>query len=199
MTLTKKSFLRSQNCVSDTLKIFTKVQKMILKIFRSTKNSRIAAIILVEAVTSLIPIKSIDAATSTTTFQVTATVQASCVIQAANLSFGNYSGSQTDATSTIQVTCTNSTPYNVGLSAGTGSGATVSNRKMTLNGTSALPYALYSDSSRSTNWGNTPNQDTVSGTGNGSGQSLTVYGRIQTGNYPTPGSYADTITATVNF
>ncbi|AHJ68867.1 Csu type fimbrial protein [Granulibacter bethesdensis] len=172
---------------------------MILKILSSNKNSRIAAIILVGAVNSLIPLKSISAATTTTTFQVTATVQASCIIQATNLSFGNYSGSQTDATSTIQVTCTNSTPYNVGLSAGTGSGATVSNRKMSLNSTSALPYALYSDASRSTNWGNTPNQDTVSGTGNGSAQSLTVYGRIQTGNYPTPGSYADTITATVNF
>ncbi|APH54627.1 Protein U precursor [Granulibacter bethesdensis] len=163
------------------------------------KNTRIATVFMLGTIASLGPLTPIHAATTTTTFQVTATVQASCVIQAANLSFGNYSGSQTDATSTLQVTCTNSTPYNIGLNAGTGSGASVSNRKMTLNSTSTLPYFLYSDSARTNNWGNTPNQDTVSGTGNGSAQSLTIYGRIQAGNYPNPGSYADTITVTVNF
>jgi spore coat protein U-like protein len=51
----------------------------------------------------------------------------------------------------------------------------------------------------STNWGNTVGTDTVAGTGNGAAQALTVYGQIAAGLYVTPGSYTDTITATVTY
>jgi len=62
-------------------------------------------------------VKPVKAATATTTFQVTATVNATCLISATNLAFGAYTGTQTDATSTVTVTCTNTTPYNIGLNA----------------------------------------------------------------------------------
>lgn len=138
------------------------------------------------------------AATATSSFTVSATVNATCLINAGNLSFGTYTGSTVNATSSISVTCTNTTPYNVGLNAGTASGATVTTRAMTgTNGT--LSYSLYSDSGMTTNWGNTVGTDTVSGTGNGSAQSLTVYGQIPSGQYVAPGSYSDTITATVTY
>ncbi|MBD3828781.1 MAG: spore coat U domain-containing protein [Stenotrophomonas sp.] len=140
-----------------------------------------------------------QAATATTTFQVTATVLATCQVSATPLAFGNYAGSQTDATSTISVTCTNGTAYNVGLDAGTADGATVTTRKMTGPGGALLGYALYSDSARITNWGNTVGTDTVTGTGTGLAQTLTVYGRIPAGSMPTPGAYADTITVTVTY
>lgn len=68
-----------------------------------------------------------------------------------------------------------------------------------VNGANLLAYALYSDSGRTTNWGNTVSTDTVPGTGNGSAQTLTVYGRIAAAQYVTPGSYADTITATITY
>lgn len=139
-----------------------------------------------------------QAATATTTFQVTATVLATCQVSATPLAFGNYAGSQTDATSTISVTCTSTTPYQVGLDAGTAGGATVTTRKMTF-GAAELGYALYSDSARTTNWGNTVGTDTVPGTGTGLAQTLTVYGRIPAGSMPTPGAYADTITVTVTY
>ena len=46
-------------------------------------------------------------ATATTTFAVTATVQATCQISATSLAFGTYTGTQIDTTSTITATCTN--------------------------------------------------------------------------------------------
>jgi spore coat protein U-like protein len=138
-------------------------------------------------------------ATATTTFAVTATVQATCAVSATALPFGTYSTTQLDGTSTITVTCTNTTPYNVGLDAGTGASATVSARKMTGPGAATLNYSLFSNTGRTTNWGNTTGTDTVVGAGTGSAQILTVYGRIAAGQYVAPGSFTDTITATVYY
>ena len=140
-----------------------------------------------------------SASTATTTFNVTATVQATCLISASNLGFGTYSGSAIATTTTLSVTCTNSTTYNVGLNAGTATGATVTTRAMTGPGAATLSYALYQDSGHSTNWGNTVGTDTKSGTGNGSAQTLTVYGNLTGAQYPAPGSYSDTITATITY
>jgi spore coat protein U-like protein len=41
--------------------------------------------------------------------------------------------------------------------------------------------------------------DTVAGTGNGAAQAITVYGQAAAGQYVAPGSYADTITATITY
>jgi spore coat protein U-like protein len=141
-----------------------------------------------------------QAATQTTTFGVSATVAATCLINSAGaLSFGSYTGVAINATSNISVSCTNTTPYNMGLNAGTSTGATVTTRKMTGPSSATLSYALYQDSAHSTNWGNTVGTDTVGGTGNGSAQTLTVYGQVPAAQYPTPGSYNDTITATLTY
>src|SRR5438270_13644603 len=139
------------------------------------------------------------ASTATTTFQVSATVNATCLISANNLGFGAYSGSVINTTTTISVTCTNSTTYNVGLNAGTAAGATVTTRAMTGPGAAILDYGLYQDSGHATNWGNTVGTDTKSGTGNGSAQTLTVYGQVAANQYPAPGAYSDTITATITY
>jgi spore coat protein U-like protein len=142
------------------------------------------------------------AATATTTFQVTATVLSVCTVSATNLAFGNYdasSGTPNDASSTVTTTCSNSTAYTVALNAGTGSGATVALRKMT-NGANTLNYSMYTTAGRTTVWGDgTLSTVTQAGTGNGSGQALTVFGRIPTSQYVTAGSYTDTVTATVTY
>src|SRR5262245_3118918 len=141
------------------------------------------------------------AATATSTFQVQVAITATCTINSAStLNFGTQGvlSANVDQTSTIQVTCTNTTPYNIGLDAGTGSGATVAVRKLTSSG-NTVNYTLYSDTGRTTVWGNTVSTDTVAGTGNGSAQSYTVYGRIPTQTTPAPGNYADTITVTVTY
>jgi spore coat protein U-like protein len=140
-----------------------------------------------------------QAATATTTFQVTATVQATCLISATNLAFGTYTGVVTSSTSTITVTCTNTSPYNVGLDPGTATGATVTTRKMSGPGGALLAYALYQDAAHTKNWGITVGTDTVSGTGNGNTQALTVFGQVGAGQFVAPGAYTDTITATITF
>ena len=74
-----------------------------------------------------------QAAQTQTTFTVTATVVAACAVSAGNLAFGSYdptSATPNDKQSTLNVTCTNGTPYAIGLNAGGGSGATVAARKM---------------------------------------------------------------------
>jgi spore coat protein U-like protein len=142
------------------------------------------------------------AATTTSTFTVSITLVATCTINSAStLNFGNSVGvlsANVDQTSTISVTCSNTTPYNIGLDAGTASGATVTTRKLTSGG-NTVNYALYSDTGRTTNWGNTVSTDTVAATGNGSAQSYTVYGRVPTQTTPAPGTYTDTITVTVTY
>jgi len=142
-----------------------------------------------------------NAASTTTTFPVQMTITASCTINSATtLNFGS-SGVLTanvDQTSTIQVQCTNTSPYNIGLDAGTGTGATVAARKMA-NGANTITYSLYSDSGRTTVWGNTIGTDTVAATGNGAAQAYTVYGRVPPQTTPAPAVYADTITVTVTY
>lgn len=142
---------------------------------------------------------SASAATVTTTVAVTATVQATCLVSATSLGFGPYSGVQVDATSTVSVTCTNTTPYSVGLNAGLATAATVTTRKMTGPASAVLSYSLFSDTARTTNWGSTVTTDTLAGVGTGAAQSLTIYGRVPASQFVTPGAYTDTITATVTF
>jgi len=141
------------------------------------------------------------AATATSTFSVQVVLTATCTVSSpSTLNFGTQGilSANVDQTTTVSVTCTNTTPYNVGLDAGTGSGATVATRKLTSGG-NTVNYTLYSDTGRTTLWGNTVGTDTVAGTGNGAAQSLTVYGRIPTQSTPAPGTYTDTITVTVTY
>jgi spore coat protein U-like protein len=141
------------------------------------------------------------ATTTTTTFQSQIVIQAQCVIvSASTLNFGTQGvlSANVDQTSTIQVQCTNTTPYNIGLNAGTGAGATVAVRKMTSGG-ATVNYSLYTDAGRSTVWGNTVGTDTVSATGNGAAQSTTVFGRVPVQTTPTAGTYNDTVTVTVTY
>jgi len=150
----------------------------------------------------LLHLVSASHATSTTsTFTTQITLTASCTINSAStLNFGTQGvlTTNTDQTSTIQVQCTNTTPYNIGLDAGTGTGATMAVRKLTSGG-ATVNYSLYSDTGRTTVWGNTIGTDTAAATGNGAAQSYTVYGRVPAQTTPAPGTYNDTITVTVTY
>jgi spore coat protein U-like protein len=138
-------------------------------------------------------------ATATAQFSVTATVQASCLISATSLNFGTYADSLINATSTLTVTCTKTTTFNIGLNAGAATGATVNNRSMTGPASALLGYELFSDAGRTLNWGVTVGINTVAGTGSGTAYPITVYGRIPAAESATPGTYSDTITATVTY
>jgi len=135
------------------------------------------------------------AATTGTSFTVSATVVASCSVSATNLAFGSYTGSSNlDQTSTVSVTCTNGTDYSVALN--DGANASGSTRRMLSGGSNYLSYEMYSDAGRSTVWNAaTP----VTGTGSGVAQSLTVYGRVPSGQNVPAGSYSDTVQVTVTY
>ncbi len=142
------------------------------------------------------------ASTATTTFSVNATVLSVCSVSASALNFGNYdptSATDLDASTTLDVLCTDGTSFTVGLNQGTASGATVSSRAM-VNGANTLDYALFQDAGRTTNWGNTPGSDTpAADTATVTANSLTVYGRVTAGQNVPAGGYSDTITVTVNY
>ncbi|MDR0182334.1 Csu type fimbrial protein [Lysobacter arvi] len=144
---------------------------------------------------------TLGAATKSATFQVLATMVSDCtVISAPNIDFGTIGvlSANVDMTSTLTVACTPGTAYTVSLDAGTGTGSTITDRRM-VSGSNSLKYQLFRDSGRTQNWGNTPGTDTQGGTGNGSNNAYTIYARIPAQTSPAVGSYASTVTATITY
>ncbi len=142
----------------------------------------------------------------TANMAVTLTITANCTIAANPLNFGSHGLLSTafSNTTTVNVTCTNTTPYTVGLSAGSGTGSTLANRLMqgttAGNTTSTVAYQLYQPAPNQTVvWGDTGAADRVGGTGNGSAQPLTVNGTVPAQATPAPDTYSSTVTATVYF
>lgn len=143
-----------------------------------------------------------NAATATGQFNVTITIQSNCVVQSAtDLAFGSQGviTANIDAQSTISVQCTNTTPYTIGINVGNGAGATVASRKMTGSAAATVNYSVYRDAARTLVWGTTIGTDTLAGTGNGSTQPITVYGRVPPQATPAAGAYSDTLTVTVTY
>src|SRR5438045_6194668 len=85
------------------------------------------------------------AGTATTTLGVSLTINAGCNVSSTSVAFPAQSvlASSVAATGTVSVTCTNTTPYNVALDQGAGSGATVTSRKMTGPSSATVTYELY--------------------------------------------------------
>ncbi|MDR5823177.1 spore coat protein U domain-containing protein [Caballeronia sp. LZ043] len=136
-------------------------------------------------------------------FAVSATVINDCSLSATNINFGAagvLNGALT-ASGTLSVTCTNQDPYSITLSAGSGSGASVADRRMTKGGGSEqVRYQLYTNAALTFPWGDGTNGTSIaSGTGTGSNQSITVYGRVPPQTTPSAGTYTDTIIATITY
>lgn len=151
--------------------------------------------------TTFVPSGIAAAGTANTTFQVTAIVPAECIIAATDLAFGTYSviaGTAVQGNTSVDVTCSGGTPFEVSLGTGTGAGATIATRKMT-SGTNTLDYTLYRDAGRTQVWGQTAGTDTVSGAGIGTVQTIAVYGTISASQAAFAGAYVDTITAIITF
>jgi spore coat protein U-like protein len=69
------------------------------------------------------------------------------------------------------------------------------------NGTNTLNYTLYTTSGRTSIWGDgTLSTVTANGTGTGNNQTLTVYGRVPSGQSNlAAGNFSDTVTATITY
>jgi len=146
---------------------------------------------------------AVEASIPTGQMSVTLTLQAECrLTSVSNLAFGTSGVIQSaiNGTSVIGVQCTNTTPYDVGLSAGTGPGATVTNRKMAAGaGGATINYQLFRDSAHTQVWGDNISSNTESGIGNGSIQTLTVYGVVPAQTTPAAGNYTDTVQVTITY
>ena len=142
-----------------------------------------------------------SAVTVTTTFQSKIIITAQCLINSASiLDFGTTGvlAANVDTTSTLSVTCTNTTPYNIGLDGG--ANGTVAARKMKGGPSNELiNYGIFTTIGRTVNWGNTVGTDTIAAIGSGAAQSYTLFGRVPAQTTPTPGTYTDTVTVTVTY
>jgi spore coat protein U-like protein len=137
---------------------------------------------------------------TSTAFMVTANNSATCAVSASNLNFGSAGvlQSSVDGTSTVSITCTNSTPYTVSPDGGLSQATNPTQRLMT-KGSEQITYGLYQDTGRTQPWGNSTGTNTVAGTGSGLSQNATVYGRVPAQNTPSPGTYTDTVVVTVTY
>ncbi|MGF6418381.1 spore coat protein U-like protein [Stenotrophomonas sp. AN71] len=148
-----------------------------------------------------------NSASAAFSFTATANVLPQCgSYVTTNMNFGNVTGgitSNIDQTATLTLSCLKNTAYQVSLNNGQNNPAATSTRRMaTTIGASTyyLTYELYRDSTRTQRWGNTLTVDTASGTGTGSAQQLTIYGRVPpvTGQ-PPAGTYNDVVQVTITY
>jgi spore coat protein U-like protein len=117
-------------------------------------------------------------------------------VSTANVAFGTYTSTTLTTTGTVSFTCPPSQSFTIGLNGGTGSGESVTNRFMTGPGGATLNYGLYTNSTHTSNWGNT-SPTWYSGTTITGNDPITVYAQLLGSQYPTAGTYTDTITATI--
>jgi spore coat protein U-like protein len=102
------------------------------------------------------------------------------------------------------VTCTNAAPYAIGMDNGTN--ASSGQRRMAYNG-AYLSYNLFVDSAHSYPWSTAASNSTCTttgdcylGTGNGTAQSVNIYGVVPAvGTAPAAGLYTDTVVMTITY
>jgi spore coat protein U-like protein len=146
----------------------------------------------------------VHAATATATLSVSVTVAANCTVTTSALNFGSYdpvvanASSPLNGTGTVSVACTKGAAPTIGLNLG--SNVSGSTRRLADGSGNFLDYEIYSDSTRLVVWTNTGAGLVAPGPAPGKGaRNLTAYGQVPGNQDVPPGSYSDTVTATVNF
>ena len=144
----------------------------------------------------------------TSTFQVTASIVAGCVISGTNtgvfgtLDFGTQSGV---ATSTVDASFVQSTSINLACTPGTtlsmsinqGSNFTTTRNLKLPNFTNTVPYTLFSNASRTTVI--PVNQAVSLSYSNANNITLPIYGQLQLPGTARAGVYTDTLTVTLSW
>lgn len=145
----------------------------------------------------------VSADTATGTLGVKIEITSNCAVSTSNaaLDFGSHASTDASASAdngAFTVSCTNQTPYDIGLVPVSTASTTGNGEMKDDSGSNSIAYQLYSDAAMQTAWGSdTGNMQ--SGTGTGSAQDYTVYGKV-TGSMNVPaGSYNDTVTINVTY
>jgi spore coat protein U-like protein len=138
------------------------------------------------------------AGTATGTVDVSLTVSAACSVTAEPLAFGTVSSfdAAVDASSPSTVKCTPNASYTVALDYGLNSASTTQRKLKSTTSATTVNYNLYSDAAHLSAWGGAT---AVTGTGNGSDQPMTIYGRVPIQTAVAAGDYKDTVTVTVTY
>jgi spore coat protein U-like protein len=174
---------------------------------RVSRLASVAILALATAAALVLPQSSVAAVYSngsnSATFDVTMKIVANCIISAGGMDFGQSQGvlsTAVTASSALSVTCTNTTPYNLGLSAGSGTGSSGTTRYLSGTGgnTGTVAFNLY-QTAGGTAWGDTQGSNTLGAVGTGVLRTHTVYGEVPAQATPAPDTYKSTITATVYF
>ncbi len=147
--------------------------------------------------------RPVFAETDTAGLSIGADVKAMCTIATNAIAFGDYdpivanASANLDGAGAVRIACTKSVSPNIGL--GLGANASGAVRRMT-NGTDFLSYELFSNSSRTTVWGNASGSWLAAGAATSKAErSFDVYGRVAPGQDVSVGAYTDSVVATVNF
>ncbi len=138
-------------------------------------------------------------------FQVTMQITSVCKIANAvnNIDLGDYAVGSHDAPqgkTAIEINCTKGTPFSVGLLPSNGNQEGVGEMKGVQQG-DIIPYALYSDSNFSTQWGNADGKNRVAMKGEGMTTKplvLPVYAQAKGTDYA-PDKYLDTVVVSVDY
>lgn len=144
---------------------------------------------------------NVSGQTAPFTFNVTANVVNDCVTSTTALAFGTRGmlGVATRALGSLGVKCTAAASYRIALNGGLQS-TSPGGRKMRNAATGETVGYSLSATLDGTEWGDgTGGSTTYDATGTGYQQNVSIYGRVPGQATPSPGDYADKVTATIYF
>jgi len=154
--------------------------------------------IMVAILISAVASARLEAATSSRSIGVSATVLESCSASASPIGTGTVTGNSVIASSMLSVNCTHSTPYDVGLSYERAPGApTIATRNEA--GSALLGYSLRGARGAVVVWGRQERTRTVAEVGNSSVQVVSILGQASASSNVGSGSAADIVVLTVTY
>jgi spore coat protein U-like protein len=174
---------------------------------KSRFSQRRPNLVLVSAIAlAAVSLGSHAAGTATSDLGVSASIAANCTISTSPVAFGAYdpiTANKTAAlngTGSVTTTCTSGSAVTVTLGQGVNPVGDVDAApvRQMASGANRLAYFLYSNTGRTTVWGNTAPTG-MADTGTGATSTLTVYGAITANQNQPTGDYLDTVVATVTF
>lgn len=134
---------------------------------------------------------------------VSMTVAAECTLAADPIAFGDQGliATAVNITGDVTVQCTAGAPYQISMSIGSGTGATVAKRYMTGTTHGQLAsYTIHQGTATGTVWGITGGTDTLDSTGaTGSAEVLPFVAVLDAGQSVEADTYTDTVTATITY